>query len=126
MADLNINEEVVVLGGVDADVGYTHDSVTVTLTATMKQGSILDAAGAELALAGAANASGVIDDLTFRRHLADYEVDDEILVSVAKRGLILNEDVCTFSDGAIDATGKAALEAFMNKFSAPNADTTLV
>lgn len=126
MADLDINEEVVVLGGVDADVGYTHDTITVTLTATMKQGSILDSAGAELALAGAASAVAVIDDLTIRRHFDDYEVGDSLAISVAKRGLILNEDVCTFTDGLIDAAGKAALEVSGNKFSAPNADATLV
>ena len=126
MSDLNLNEEVVVLGGVEADCGYTHDSVTVTLTATMKQGSILDAAGAELALAGAADAVAVIDDLTIRRHLADYKVGDQLLVSVAKRGLILNEEVCTFTDGLIDAAGKTALGAAGNKFSKPVVDSTLV
>ncbi len=127
MADLTLNDKVVVLGGVDSDVGYTHDSILVTLTATMKQGSILGADGTELAVAAAADAVAVIDDLTIRGHLAEYEVGDQLLVSVAKRGLILNEDVCVFSDAAIDATGKAALEASgNNKFSKPVVDTTLV
>lgn len=126
MADLNLNDEIVVLGGVKADAGFTHDSVTVTLTATMKQGSILGSDGVELAVADAASAYYVIDDLTIRRHLDEYEAGDSLLITVAARGNILNEDVCVFTDAAIDATGKAALMAFNNKFSTINVDTDLV
>lgn len=126
MADLDLNVEQVVLGGVEADCGYTHDSVTVELTATMKQGSILGADGVELAVLDAADAVYVIDDLTIRRHLEDYTVGDSLLITVAARGLILNEEVCTFTDAVIDDAGKTALKAFMNKFSAPVVDSTLV
>lgn len=126
MADLDLNAEQVVLGGIVADAGFTHDSIEVTVTATMKQGSILDASGVELAVADAADAVYVIDDLTVRRHIADYSVGDDLLISVAARGLILNEDVCVFTDAGIDATGKSALAAFNNKFSAPVVDTDLV
>lgn len=126
MADLDLNVEQVVLGSVDADAGYTHDSVTVTLTATMKQGSILGADGVELAVLDADDAVYVIDDLTIRRHLEDYTVGDELLITVASRGLILNENVCVFTDAGINTAGKTALKAFMNKFSAPVVDSTLV
>lgn len=118
MADLNLNDEMVVLGGVEA-LGWTHDNATVTVSATLKQGSLLSATGAELALAGAADAVAVVDDLTVLRHIAEYEVGDTLLIATAKRGLILNEGVCTFTDGLIDDAGKVALGASgMNKFSA--------
>lgn len=126
MSDLDLNVEQVVLGGVEADCGFTHDSIEVELTATMKQGSILGADGVELAVADAANAVYVVDDLTIRRHLEDYAVGDSLLITVAARGLILNEAVCTFTDAVIDDAGKAALKVFNNKFSAPVVDSTLV
>lgn len=125
MADLDLNEELVVLGGVQADCGFTHDNVTITLTATMKQGSILGADGVELAVADAADAYYVIDDLNIRRWLEEYAVGDELTIAVAARGLILNEAVVAFTDDAIDATGKAALMALNNKFSTVSVDTTL-
>lgn len=125
MADLDLNEELVVLGGVQADAGFTHDNVEVTLTATMKQGSILDADGVELAVANAADAYYVIDDLNIKRWLEEYSVGDSLTIAVAARGLILNEAVVAFTDAAIDATGKAAIMAFNNKFSTVSVDTTL-
>ncbi len=125
MADLDLNDELVVLGGVKADPGFTHDNVDVTLTATMKQGSILGSDGAELAVASAASAYYVIDDVHMSRWLDEYETGDSLTVSVAARGLILNEDACVFSDDAIDDTGKAALEAYNNKFSTITVDSTL-
>lgn len=125
MSDLDLNDEIVVLGGVDADAGFTHDNVTVTLTATMKQGSILGSDGVELAVASASSSYYVIDDLTMRRHLDDYEVGDSLLVACAARGLILNEDVCVFTDDSIDTAGKTALMAYNNKFASITTDDTL-
>lgn len=117
MADLDLALHQVVLNSVQSDLGgFTHDKVQVTWTATMKNGSILDAAGAELAVAAAANSVMVIDDLTARNLDGTLAVSDVLEVSVARRSVVFNQDVTVFTDGAIDATGIAALEAFNNKF----------
>lgn len=128
MADFNFNEEIVVLGGVDSTSGgYTHDSVEVTVTATMKQGSLLKADGTEAATADAADVVGAIDDLMFRRHRDELEVSDTVKIAVAKRGLTLNESALAYTDGAIDAAGKAALAAAgMNKFGTVADDAQIV
>lgn len=123
MADFDFNSEIVVLGGCD-EIGYTHDSVEVTVTSTMKQGSLLNAAGVEVATADAATVAGAIDDLNFRRHADELEAGDTILIAVAKRGLILNTSALVYTDGDIDTAGKTAFAASgMNKFSAV-ADST--
>lgn len=117
MADLDLSKFQVVLNAVSSELpGFTHDVQQVTWTATMKNGSILDAAGAELAVAAAANSVMVIDDLTARDLSKTLEVGDTLDVSVAKRGVVYNEDITVFTDAAINATGKTALEAFNNKF----------
>lgn len=117
MADLDLSKFQVVLNEVQSELaGFTHDVQQVTWTATMKNGSILDAAGAEIAAAAAANGVMVIDDLTARNLDEALEVGDTLDVSVAKRSVVYNEDVVVFTDGAIDATGKTALAAFNNKF----------
>lgn len=118
MADLNLALYQVVLNEVSSELaGFTHDTQQVTWTATMKNGSVLDAAGAELAVAGAAGSVMVIDDLTARNLDEKLEVGDVLDVSVAKRGCVFNESVVVFTDAGIDAAGKTALEAFTNKFS---------
>jgi hypothetical protein len=117
MADLDLAAHQVVLNEVKSELaGFTHDTVQITWTATMKNGSILDAAGVELAVAAAATSVMVLDDLTARNLDDSLTVGDTLEVSVARRGCVLNEDVCVFTDGAIDAAGKTALEAFNNKF----------
>jgi len=117
MADLDLSLFQVVLNEVQSDLpGFTHDVQQVTFTATMKNGSILDAAGVELAVAAAANSVMVIDDLSIRNLDGDIEVGDTVDISVAKRGVVYNEDVTVFTDADIDAAGKTALEAFNNKF----------
>lgn len=128
MADFDFKSEIVTLGGVDSTSGgYTHDSVLVTVTATMKQGSLLLADGTEAALLDAANVVGAIDDLTFRRHLDELEVGDQVLASVAKRGLIFNESALSYTDGDIDQAGKDALAAAgLNKFSTVADDPQIV
>ena len=128
MADFDFKDEIVTLGGVDSTSGgYTHDSVLVTVTATMQQGSLLVADGTEAATADAANVVGAIDDLTFRRHRDELAVGDQVLASVAKRGLTLNETVLKYTDGDIDAAGKTALAAAgLNKFATVADDPAIV
>ena len=117
MADLDLSKFQVVLNAVSSDLaGFTHDVQQITWTATMKNGSILDAAGVELAVAAAANSVMVIDDLTARNLDLQLQVGDTLDISVAKRSVVYNEDVTVFTDAGIDATGKTALEAFNTKF----------
>ena len=126
MADFDFNDEIVTLAGFEG-TGISHDSVEVVVTATMKQGSLLKADGTEAATADAADVVGVLDDLMFRRHREDLAVDDVVLAAVAKRGLVLNETVLAYTDGAIDAAGKAALAAAgLNKFATVANDPTIV
>ncbi len=128
MADFDFKDEIVSLGGVDSTSGgWTHDSVLVTVTETMTQGSLLKADGTEAALADAADVVGAIDDLTFRRHRDELKAGDEVLAAVAKRGLTLNTTALKYTDGAIDAAGKAALAAAgMNKFSVVADDADII
>jgi hypothetical protein len=117
MADLNLGAQQIVLNAVQSDLaGFTHDDVSVTWTATMKNGSILGSAGTELAIAGAAGAVGVIDDLHVRDYGKDLQVGDVLTVAVAKHGVVFKEANIVFTDGAIDAAGKTALAAQLNQF----------
>ncbi|CAH9011336.1 putative decoration protein [Vibrio phage 249E41-1] len=129
MADFKFNDSVVVLNKFNS-FGMAHDSVTVTVTDTMKQGSLLKADGTEAATADAANVVGAIDDLEFLRKLRGGDgavaTGDEVTVAVAKRGVMFNEAVLTYSDGAIDAAGKAALAVFANKFGTIGDDAAFV
>jgi len=100
-----------VLAGVQTEFGgngYTHDSVVVTVTATMGNGSLLDGA-TEAAVADAATVDGVIDDPKFDEGF--YKVGDEVLTRVAKNSVILNGKVIKFSDAAFDGESLTALEA---------------
>lgn len=129
MAKFSYNDSVVVLGSLDL-VGYPHDSVEVTVTATMKQGSLLKADGTEAAKAEASDVVGAIDDLEFMNKLRSaahtVPVGSKVLVSVAKRGCILNDKVLQYKDGSkIDDAGKAAL-APTNKFASVGNDDTIV
>lgn len=86
---------------------YTHESVEVTKTSTMTNGSLLLATNLEAAVEDAATVTGIIDypqiDLA--------ETGDVVLVSVAKRSVIANTDVINFSDAAYDGESLTALEA---------------
>lgn len=129
MTKFSFNNSVVVLGALDLD-GYSHDSVEVTVTATMVQGSLLKADGTEATKAEAADVVGAIDDLEFLNKLraaADtVPVGSKVLVSVAKRGCILNDKVLQYKDGSkIDDAGKSAL-APTNKFASVGNDATIV
>lgn len=117
MADLDLALQQVVLNEVQSDLaGFTHDTIQITWTATMKNGSILNASGVELAVAGAADAVMVLNDFSARNFDEGLEVGDVLEVAVARRGCVFNEAVCVFTDAGIDAAGKTALEAFNNKF----------
>jgi guanyl-specific ribonuclease Sa len=85
----------------------TSETVSVTWTATMKQGSLLVAANTEVAnAAAAANAVKVIDDNT--AILRAPAVGDTVLLNVAVRGNVfpLNA-VLVYEDG--DAAVSSAL-----------------
>lgn len=88
--------------------GYTHESVVVTVTATMGNGSLLTGA-TEAAVAAAATVDGVIDDPKFDDGL--YTVGEEVLTRVAKNNVILNGAVIKFSDAAFGGEGLDALAA---------------
>lgn len=118
MADLDLSNHQIVLNKVVSEApGFTHDTVDVTWTATMKNGSMLVAAGTEAAVLDAANVVGVIDDHTVRDLASNLEVGDTLSVSVAKRGCTFNDDKVVFSNGAINAAARTALEGQMNTFS---------
>ena len=79
---------------------HTAETVSVTWTATMKQGSLLVAANTEgAAAAGAATAVKVIDDNT--EMLQAHTVGDTVLLNVAVRGNVfpLNA-VLVYADAA--------------------------
>lgn len=100
-----------ILAGVQTEFGgnaYTHESVEVTVTATMKNGSLL-AGDTEVAIAAAATADAIIDDPRFDDGF--FEVGDTAFTRVAKRNVIANKDVLTFSDGAYTSETLTALDA---------------
>ncbi|AUR92127.1 hypothetical protein NVP1170O_014 [Vibrio phage 1.170.O._10N.261.52.C3] len=116
MADLNLNDYQIVLNCVKSELsGWTHKTIDVVTSATLKNGSVLDDAGVELAVAGAAGAALVIDDLDMR--VNQYADGTTISVAVVVTDCVLNEPKVEFSDAALDATGKAALEAKGLRFS---------
>lgn len=116
MADLNLNDDLIVLNCVKSELsGFTHKTVDVVTSATLKNGSVLDEDGVELAAAGATGAALVIDDLDMR--VNQYADGTTISVAVVVTGCILNEPKVVFSDAALDADGKGALEAKGLRFS---------
>ena len=80
---------------------HTAETVSVTWTATMQQGSLLVAANTEVAnAAGAATAVKVIDDNT--EMLSTHTVGDTVLLNVAVRGNVFPLDaVLVYADAAI-------------------------
>lgn len=97
------NRYQVVLNKVVTDVsgsGYTHKTLNITKTATMKNGSLLIAAGTEAAIAGAANVVFVIDS----PEVDSLAVGATLAVSVAHRNVVLNTGVLKFSDGTVANT----------------------
>lgn len=88
--------------------GYSHESVEVTVTATMGNGSLL-VDDAEAAAASAATVNGIIDDAKFDDGF--YAVGDVVLTRVAKGHCVANVDVIKFSDAAYDDEALTALAA---------------
>ena len=88
--------------------GYSHESVEVTVTATLGNGSML-IGDAEAAVADAANVDGIIDDAKFDDGF--YEVGDVVLTRVAKGHCVANSDVIKFSDAAYNGEALTSLEA---------------
>jgi hypothetical protein len=90
--------EQAILGGVQTESGvnnYTHESIEVTVTDTMANGSLLVAAGTEAAIADAALVTGILD----APEIENYATGDTFLTRVARRNVIANKDVINFSDG---------------------------
>jgi hypothetical protein len=96
--------------------GMTHETLTVTKTATMTNGSLLIADGTEAAAAAAATVAFVIDD----RQVDELATGDSFEVSVAKFGCVFNSGELTFSDVAFDPATHTltALEAAACQFQA--------
>jgi hypothetical protein len=93
--------------GAYATKGLTHDTVLVTKTATMENGSILKADGTEAAIADAAAATHIIDT-----SLIDVAaVGDVVAVSAVAKDAIVRKASLKFSDGAYTAEGLTALVA---------------
>lgn len=101
----------VVLAELQTELGgsaYTKETVEITMTSTMANGSLLLADNTEAAAADAATVAGVVD----APELELYEEGDVVVVSVVKRGVILNKDALTFSDAAY---GSETLTALVDK-----------
>ena len=100
-----------ILSGVTTESGgngYTHESIQVTVTATMKNGSLLLASGLEAAAADAATVVGILD----APELEGKEVGDVVFTRVAKRNVIANTDVIKYSDtSTVDTTALTLLIA---------------
>lgn len=100
-----------ILAGVQTELGgnaFTHESVEVTVTATMGNGSFLVGA-TEAAIADVATVDGILDDERFDSDF--FEVGDVVLTRVAKRSVIANSDVVKFSDAAFGGEALAILDA---------------
>ena len=104
------------LQGQGSTSDMTHTEVAITVTANMQQGSLLTAAGADVAdAAAAATAVFAIDDLTF--HEAGLVVGATTIVRVASANCKIATDVLTYADGATPiATALTAMIAKNNQF----------
>lgn len=85
---------------------YTHESVEVTVTDTMANGSFL-VGTAEAAVADVATVDGILDFPEIELH----ETGDVVFARVAKRGVIADYDVVKFSDAAFAGESLAILDA---------------
>lgn len=93
----------------------THETQSVTVTATMSNGSALVAAGTEAAIAGVADVTMVIDEPNWDDK--EFVVGEVIDVNVAVRGCVFAPSVIHFSDaGAFVPANATALIAQMNTF----------
>lgn len=117
VTDLDLNDYDVVLNSVQSDLaGFTHDTVQVTWSDTMKNGSLLDSTGAELAVASAGTEYYVVDDIIARNLDEDLTAGDTVELACAHMGCVFNEGVIVYSDDVIGTTGKTTLQGYFNKF----------
>lgn len=94
------------------DYALAMESVQVTKTGTMDNGSALVADGTEAAEADVASVVGFIDDPQFEAFAA---VGETHLVNVVKRQAIVNGTAVKYSDVAeLDSTQLAALQAVVD------------
>tara|TARA_R110002153_G_scaffold53726_2_gene149555 strand:+ start:3650 stop:4003 length:354 start_codon:yes stop_codon:yes gene_type:complete len=94
---------------------WTHDTVLVTWTATMGNGSLLVAANTEAAEAAAATVVKAIDDPSVDDK--GYEVGDTVAVNVAVQGNVFNTAALSYSDtDTVVASALTALAAKLNTF----------
>lgn len=93
--------------------GFSHETVEVTKTATMKNGSALVAANTEAAIASVATVAKVIDDPA----IDNVAEGESVLVSAAVRGCIFNTAAVKFSDaGALVPAAATLLNAQLNTY----------
>lgn len=93
----------------------THETVSVTVTATMSNGSILGADFLEEAIADVATGTMIIDEPNWDDKA--YAIGDVVDVNVAVRGCVIDASVAHFSDaGALVPAAATALLAATNVF----------
>lgn len=98
-----------ILAGLQTELGgnaYTHETAEITMTATMKNGSLLLANNTEAAAAAFATVAGILD----APEVELYTTGDVFVARVAKRNVIANTDVLTFSDSAFAGETLTILE----------------
>ncbi len=113
-----------ILSGVTTDTGgnaYTHESIQVTVTATMANGSLMLATGLEAAEADAATVVGILD----APELEGTAVGDVIFTRLAKRNVIANTLVLKYSDES-DVTTSALTALIAAGVIFQSAETILV
>lgn len=113
-----------ILSGVTTETGgnaYTHESIQVTVTATMANGSLMLATGLEAAEADAATVVGILD----APELEGTSVGDVIFTRLAKRNVIANTPVLQYSDEA-DVTTSALTALIAAGVIFQSAETILV
>lgn len=89
--------------------GRTHETQVVTVTDTMKNGSLLVAAGTEAAIADAATVTKIIDYTAFNG--AEHAVGAVVAVPVIVRESTVDATYLKFSDGAYTNETLTALVA---------------
>ena len=114
---LDLGDYQVVLNEVSSELsGFTHDTVSVTWSDTLKMGSLLSEDGAELAVAAAGTEFYVVNDYKARNLAEDFEAGDTVELACAHMGCVFNEDLIVYSDDVIGDTGKGVLKGYFNKF----------
>ncbi len=94
--------------------GHTSDTVSVTWTATMRQGSMLLANNTEAAVADVATVAKVINDPV--EMSKSHNVGDTVLVNVAVRGSVFQTSELKYSDAGTAVPASLALLAQTNIF----------